>query len=146
MWGLPGPGLEPVSPALAGRFLPTAPPGKSREEGFGNVCEGRTDQSLGFFLKACVSRGLSHFCSTGVCPAWVTLRWASHPARAFHVLPPTMLKPLPDPTMLLESICSCTYFPHKNGSSWRVQALDLTHLYPNITQHRARHRTAGDIY
>ena len=29
MWDLPGPGLEPVSPALAGRFLITAPPGKS---------------------------------------------------------------------------------------------------------------------
>ena len=29
MWDLLGPGLEPVSPALAGRFLTTAPPGKS---------------------------------------------------------------------------------------------------------------------
>ena len=28
MWDLPGSGLEPVSPALAGRFLTTAPPGK----------------------------------------------------------------------------------------------------------------------
>ena len=28
MWNLPGPGLEPVSPALAGGFLTTAPPGK----------------------------------------------------------------------------------------------------------------------
>ena len=28
MWDLPGPGLEPVSPALAGRFLTTAPPGE----------------------------------------------------------------------------------------------------------------------
>ena len=28
MWDLPGPGLEPMSPALAGRFLTTAPPGK----------------------------------------------------------------------------------------------------------------------
>ena len=28
MWDLPGPGLEPVFPALAGRFLTTAPPGK----------------------------------------------------------------------------------------------------------------------
>ena len=27
MWDLPGPGLEPVSPALAGGFLTTAPPG-----------------------------------------------------------------------------------------------------------------------
>ena len=25
MWDLPGPGLEPVSPALAGGFLTTAP-------------------------------------------------------------------------------------------------------------------------
>ena len=29
MGDLPGPGLKPVSPALAGRFLTTAPPGKS---------------------------------------------------------------------------------------------------------------------
>ena len=29
MWDLPGPGLEPVSPALAGGFLIIAPPGKS---------------------------------------------------------------------------------------------------------------------
>ena len=28
MWDLPGPGLEPVSPALAGGFLTTLPPGK----------------------------------------------------------------------------------------------------------------------
>ena len=30
MWDLPRPGLEPVSPALAGRFSATAPPGKPR--------------------------------------------------------------------------------------------------------------------
>ena len=30
MWDLPGPGIEAVSPALAGRFLTTAPPGKSQ--------------------------------------------------------------------------------------------------------------------
>ena len=28
MWDLPRPGLEPVSPALTGGFLTTAPPGK----------------------------------------------------------------------------------------------------------------------
>ena len=28
MWDVPRPGLEPVSPALAGRFSTTAPPGK----------------------------------------------------------------------------------------------------------------------
>ena len=30
MWDLPGPGLEPVSPALAGGFLTTVPQGKPR--------------------------------------------------------------------------------------------------------------------
>ena len=28
MWDLPGPGIEPVTPSLAGGFLTTAPPGK----------------------------------------------------------------------------------------------------------------------
>ena len=28
MWDLPGPGFEPMSPALAGRLSTTAPPGK----------------------------------------------------------------------------------------------------------------------
>ena len=31
MWDLPGPGLVPVSPALAGGFLTTVTPGKSRK-------------------------------------------------------------------------------------------------------------------
>ena len=34
MWDLPRPGLEPVSPALAGGFLTTAPPGKSQKWDF----------------------------------------------------------------------------------------------------------------
>ena len=29
---LPNPGIEPVSPALAGEFLPTVPPGKAYAE------------------------------------------------------------------------------------------------------------------
>ena len=29
MWDLPGPGLKPMSPALAGGFLTTVPPGKA---------------------------------------------------------------------------------------------------------------------
>ena len=32
MWDLPRPGIKPVSPALAGRFLTTVPPGKSLEQ------------------------------------------------------------------------------------------------------------------
>ena len=34
MWDLPGPGIEPVSLALAGGFLTTGPPGKPRDCGF----------------------------------------------------------------------------------------------------------------
>ena len=34
MWDPPRPGLEPVSPALAGRFSTTAPPGKPHNHGF----------------------------------------------------------------------------------------------------------------
>ena len=30
MWDLPGPEVKPMSPALAGRFLTTGPPGKSK--------------------------------------------------------------------------------------------------------------------
>ena len=33
MWDLPGPGLEPTSPALAGGFLTIAPPGKTQKQG-----------------------------------------------------------------------------------------------------------------
>ena len=34
MWDLPRPGLEPVSPALAGRLSTTAPPGKPNSFNF----------------------------------------------------------------------------------------------------------------
>ena len=34
MWDLPRPGLEPVSPALAGRLSTTAPPRKPTQRGF----------------------------------------------------------------------------------------------------------------
>ena len=34
MWDLPRPGLEPVSPALAGRFSTSAPPGKPKSHCF----------------------------------------------------------------------------------------------------------------
>ena len=37
MWDLPRRGLEPVSPALAGGFLTTAPPGKSHSKVFTNA-------------------------------------------------------------------------------------------------------------
>ena len=36
IWNLPRPGIEPMSPALAGRFSITGPPGKSQ---FYSLCE-----------------------------------------------------------------------------------------------------------
>ena len=39
MWDLPRPGLEPVSPALAGRFSTTAPPGKPSVYNFNINCQ-----------------------------------------------------------------------------------------------------------
>ena len=40
MWDLPRPGLEPVSPALAGRFSTTAPPGKPSISSFEGIVKG----------------------------------------------------------------------------------------------------------
>ena len=57
MWYLPGPGLEPVSPALAGVFLTTAPPGKPQEQIF--------------FRSSCnLSLWFSNF--NAVCNCWTT--------------------------------------------------------------------------
>ena len=39
MWDLPRAGITPVSPALAGTFLTTGPPGKSRSILFLFECE-----------------------------------------------------------------------------------------------------------
>ena len=52
MWDLPGPGFEPVSPALAGGFLTTAPPGKPlllfvcTKKNFGHVVIGGNMENL----------------------------------------------------------------------------------------------------
>ena len=37
MWDLPGPGLEPMSPALADGFLTTVPPGKPSGSNFNSL-------------------------------------------------------------------------------------------------------------
>ena len=54
MWDLPGPGLEPLSPALAGGLLTTAPPGKPHTSSFFFFfCKDRHSPTLsgkGFFV------------------------------------------------------------------------------------------------
>ena len=47
MWDLPRPGLEPVSPALAGRFSTTAPPGKPPHTNFNTFCSSSVKNAIG---------------------------------------------------------------------------------------------------
>ena len=66
MWDLPRPGLEPVSPALAGRFSTTAPSGKPYMQIFmwtyifnsfgkipGSVIAGLYDKNMLSFVRRC---------------------------------------------------------------------------------------------
>ena len=46
MWNLPTPGIEPVPSALAGRFLSTAPPGKSASLSFETVVGMRREEEV----------------------------------------------------------------------------------------------------
>ena len=52
MWDLPRPGLEPMSPALAGGLLTTAPPGKPQPR-FLTVALGLSFSSISFFEPNC---------------------------------------------------------------------------------------------
>ena len=63
MWDLPRPGLEPVSPALAGGFLTTAPPEKP--EHFKELKCGNSGHQIlalplqpGFFVGVCLFNDL----------------------------------------------------------------------------------------
>ena len=56
MWDLPGPGIEPVSPALAGGLLTTGPPEKSEFLLFCSICS--VLFMVGFFPFVCFSFGL----------------------------------------------------------------------------------------
>ena len=62
-WDLSGPGLEPVSPALAGGFLTTAPPGKPTL----------------VFKKMSIWDVKDHF---GTAESWITEVWTSDNSRA----------------------------------------------------------------
>ena len=46
MWDLPGPGIEPAPPTLAGRFLTTGPPGKFQDSEFESLKPLYMDMSL----------------------------------------------------------------------------------------------------
>ena len=51
MWDFPRPGLEPMSPSLAGRFSTTAPPGKPLQVFFGFLFDFFSDHLV---IKQCI--------------------------------------------------------------------------------------------
>ena len=56
MWDPPRPGLEPMSPALAGRFSTTAPPGKPLESTFKKFLISHLGTNAGINHPACCSQ------------------------------------------------------------------------------------------
>ena len=71
MWDLPRPGLEPVSPALAGRFSTTAPPGKPLHSFF----------MLNFWTPVCIFTSSAYLNQTHCISVdqWATWsRWLSY--------------------------------------------------------------------
>ena len=70
MWDPPRPGLEPVSPALAGRFPTTAPPGKPTHLSFNGAHNGEMELLL-FLLTA----GISSTCFTVFVASSKSMEW-----------------------------------------------------------------------
>ena len=71
LWDLPRPGLEPVSPALAGRFSTTAPPGKPWKSVFLKISIGGLNEHR--WLKAIVlSRMFVLWCNWHI---WAMREW-----------------------------------------------------------------------
>ena len=66
MWDLPRPGLEPVCPALAGRFSTTAPPGKPNEyflnvETIGMKCKTKKEPRTNLKFWPVQLKGLTYY-------------------------------------------------------------------------------------
>ena len=74
MWDLLGPGLEPVSPALAGGFLTTAPPGKPPSYDF--LIPTSSSTSFSDFFPALESA--TAYCLSMVCfsMVWISVKAA----------------------------------------------------------------------
>ena len=63
MWDLPGPGLEPVSPALAGGFLTSALPGKPEGRFLKGCCQVFREAVVGWWeTSSRVGFGGTEFC------------------------------------------------------------------------------------
>ena len=84
MWDLPGPGLEPVFPALAGRFLTTSPPGKSLNQLLMPVI------TLLYFIPSC----FPHRCPSSSLPGLRYPVWVTAPRTYLLSFPHTGSEPL----------------------------------------------------
>ena len=82
MWDLPGPGLEPMSPALAARFLTTKPPGKSLKLFFSSSCLLNLYLYFKFFCNTKYIQGI-YFC--GFSPVILLLDFIFHLSFECHL-------------------------------------------------------------
>ena len=110
MWDLPGPGLEPMSPALAGGFLTTVPPGKPK-----NSLK-KKKKSMG--QQGCASsegsrEGSAPCSQLAVVLAFLSIHWLVD--TSLQSLPPSSLGLLPMPPLFLQISLSL----------WGHQSLDL---------------------
>ena len=99
MWDPPRPGLEPVSPALAGRFSTTAPPGKPPSFFF--------EQLFSILL------GIQY---TQQGNGWVAWKMFSTVAALFDI--PTRNPSTSSPTLVIFSLLKCIYLLVSEPASW----------------------------
>ena len=80
MWDLPRPGLEPASPALAGRLSTTAPPGKPHGLRFYNQRKGAEGEKSTFFLFLCKDAAGKRGARGRSCPRYRVSFWDGPPS------------------------------------------------------------------
>ena len=112
MWNLPGSGFEPVSLALAGRFLSTVPPGKSSHVEFKQKSLKITNLVLSVKTTAAKNRKLLLLVKKG-CSVNRKMKNPGYPKREVSRLADKLERRKRDPWMLADSwllACPCVGF------------------------------------
>ena len=120
MWDPSRPGLEPVFPALAGRFLTTVPPGKS-------------PRFILYFL--CLSPGTGHFCKgLGSGQWWIVFGNQNLGARcAYYYI--CFAAPRPSHWTMLENT-----YPYKFTSKYFILYLSIYTQWAHTNSCNSEHR------